>query len=219
MKSVSSRGNYTSPEPNLMSLHPEDEERENHCVLGHGVMPQHPLHLHQAVGPWAEGGCASAWLMKSPWQTFPPWALFRHPALVGANGDLGRQPLCKLCEMKSCGLHTFWLLKISLHLPCTLHPHLPSILFLFIVLRSLRLDAGFPLSCDESAWVRGWNPKWGLIASPSRDPCFQQWGQDPSVASGSVMLDLFSSHLWCTSQTGIMLLGGGQFGVMVHDLC
>lgn len=61
--------------------------------------------------------------------------------------------------MKSCGLHTFWLLKIFLHLPSTLHPHLPSILLLLIVLPSLGLDAGFLLGCDEPAQVRGWNPK------------------------------------------------------------
>lgn len=40
-----SRESYTSLEPNLLGLHPEDEERESHCVVGHGVMLQQSLHL------------------------------------------------------------------------------------------------------------------------------------------------------------------------------
>lgn len=49
----SSRGSYTTLEPNLLGLHPEDEERESRCLLGHGVMPQPSLHLQQTAGSWS----------------------------------------------------------------------------------------------------------------------------------------------------------------------
>uniref|UniRef100_A0A674GGJ0 3CxxC-type domain-containing protein n=1 Tax=Taeniopygia guttata TaxID=59729 RepID=A0A674GGJ0_TAEGU len=83
--------------------------------------------------------------------------------------------------MKSCELHTFWLLKISLHLPCTIHPRLPSILLLFIVLPRLGLDAGFPLSCDEPAQVRAQHGAPGMSWSPlcpdrfQCSQCFYSW--------------------------------------------
>ena len=44
-----SRSGYTTLEANLLGLHPEDEERESRCLLGHGAMLQQPLHPHQAA--------------------------------------------------------------------------------------------------------------------------------------------------------------------------
>lgn len=79
------RGSYAPLEPNLLGLHPEDEERENHCVLGHGAMPQQPLHLHQAVGPWAERGCGSALLMRSPIPNIFTLDIVQTPCLSGSK--------------------------------------------------------------------------------------------------------------------------------------
>lgn len=60
-----SRGSYTTPEPNLLGLHPEDEE-ESCCLLGYGAMPEQSLHQHQAAGSWSSRGSGSALLMRDP---------------------------------------------------------------------------------------------------------------------------------------------------------
>lgn len=152
-------------------------------------MPQQLLHLHQAAGPWADRGCGSALLMKSPIPNISTLSIVQTPCLSGSKWRLP----CRLCKMKSCELHTFWLLKISLHLPCTLHPRLPSILLLFIVLPRLGLDAGFPLSCDEPAQVRGWSPKQGPDASHSKGPCFWQWARIPKDSLASEIFNAGAS--------------------------
>lgn len=48
-----SRGSCTTLEANLLGLHPGDEEKESHCLLGHRAMPEQSLHLHQATGSWS----------------------------------------------------------------------------------------------------------------------------------------------------------------------
>lgn len=156
-----SRGTYTTLEPNLLGMHPEDEERESRCLLGHGA--QQSLHLHQAAGSWSR---ERLWLCIAderphpknfhPRQdprhrsdTLPGWQQMETLA-ASPHADYAKQ---------SCGLHTFRLLKISPHLHCSLHPHLPSVFLLFFYFPDPGLDVGFPLSCDEPARVRGWSLK------------------------------------------------------------